>query len=167
MIEHMAMEARHDWNRLGPSLPPWFRPRLKRIDPRLVCQFIPPRSLHQPGGVAPDQFPHGVWAICRKLPTGGWLFKRWTWNLSDSHGRYQPPGQDTIAMIRMARDVWRSGNFDMLEDEFARSTQAIQTAKCERSRQHLANHISAICRKYDMTAGHGHVFMRDSIVDAA
>ena len=166
-FRNLVMEPRRDWNALGPKLPPWFRRRLKRIDPKLVLQFMPPRWF-TPGGADPAQYPFGVWAICRRLPgTTGWLLKKWVWNLADQHGRYQDPGMDTIEIIRMARDLARSGQHDVLEREFGRTIDAIKTEKENETRGRLSERLVSLFRKYDVVAGSNHVFMRGSSIEAA
>ena len=158
----MSMEPRPDWNAIGPRLPAWFRLRLSRIDPRLVLQFIPARTLDCREGVDPCQFPQGVWAICRLMRGTGWLSKRWTWSLSDQHGRYQEPGADTIELLRMARDLWRRDSVDAMERRFEEAIEEVQSERAQQSKAHMREYIQQLCRAHGFVNNHSRVFTRES-----
>jgi len=160
-FKQWVMEPRRDWNAMGPKLPAWFRLRLARVDPNLVLQFMPPRTIAK-GGVQPDRFPKGVWAICRRMKGTRMLFKRWVWSMSDEFGIQQLPGTDTINMIRFARDMWRQGKSDLLEKRLDESIASIKRARTDTSRDMLRDYVGKICSKYDDVFGHNHVFIRDS-----
>lgn len=162
-FKNWVMAARHDWNRLGPKLPPWFRLRLSRIDARLVLQFMPPDT-RVSGGVSAARYPHGVWAVCKRMRGTGLLFKRWVWAMSDECGIPQTPGMDTIRVLKLARDLWRRGKAGVLERQLDESLAAIRRARADESRAILREHIGNLCRKYDMSFGHNSVFFRDSSV---
>ena len=146
----LFMEARPDWNRRGPRLPAWFRPRLQRIDPYLEPQFIPPATVH-PDGTDPGQYPQGVWTICRRLPRVGLLHKRWIWSLTDAKGKYRPPGRDTITLVSRAHRLFRARRLDVLEDECDAHFAALKTAKVAESKTRHANRIAATMRKLGYT----------------
>ena len=154
-----VMEPRPDWNSIGPRLPAWFRIRLQRIDPRLVLQFIPPRTLDCTDGVDPIQFPGGVWVICRRMRSSGWLFKRWIWSLLDKNGCYLEPGADTIDMIRLARDLWRRNNLDVLERRFDDAVEATKVESQKRSRAHMREYIEQLCRVHDIVSHRARISM--------
>ena len=111
------MSPHKDWNRIGPRIPLWFRRRLKRIDPLLVLQYMPPRTLVGRDGVHESIYPEGVWIITRALKRCGWLYlhKTWTWSLTqswkDADGQireyHRPPTNEDIKVIRASRDLWR------------------------------------------------------------
>jgi hypothetical protein len=164
-MQAVLMEPKPDWNCQGPRLPAWFRKALKKVNPKLCMQFIPPRRMFEDRGTNPERYPHGVWTICRKpFRTSRLMFKRWTWNLSDSFGRYQPPGRDTITFLRLAEKLHRSNDGDVLEDEFMRTLDELNTARTEKSREELAKLVADLCRKHNMRVGTSHVWMRDSIM---
>ncbi len=85
------LRRRPDWNRRGPDIPLWFRRRLCRLDPGLVLQYVPPRSLRDPQGVPPSIYPHGVVNICRQLPRTKFLHPTIVWSLADVNGNYRVP----------------------------------------------------------------------------
>ena len=74
---------------------------------------------------------------------------------------------DTIEIIRMARDLARSGQHDVLEREFGRTIDAIKTEKENETRGRLSERLVSLFRKYDVVAGSNHVFMRGSSIEAA
>jgi len=108
-------------------------------------------------------YPHGVWAICKRPSRNSRLmWKRWHWSLSDSFGRYQPPGRDTIDLLRMAEKMYRAGRGPELEDAFMESLDGLNKADGERSREQFARRVQAICRKHDELFKSNHFFVRDS-----
>lgn len=149
IVNQMVMEPRPDWNAMGPRLPAWFRPRLKKVNSRLVMQFIPPRSTVHPDGVHPSKYPEGVWTVCARIPgRTAWLAKRWVWNLSDGHGRYRAPGLDTIHLLREAQRFWRDRDYDALEREFARSVTRLKEEEAAESKARLARHVTRLCQAH-------------------
>ncbi len=134
------MEPRPDWNAIGPRLPAWFRPALKRVDARLRLQYMPPRCI-DPDGVDDRQFPYGVWTICRVMPGSKWLMRRWTMSLSDERGQPQEPGPDTIAMLRYSRDVWRRGEIEELDRALDTAIESVKRAKSMKSRERLRERV--------------------------
>ncbi len=162
-LRDIAMEPRPDWNSSGPRLPAWFRLRLARIDPKLVPQFIPPSGPQCSDGVDPGQFPHGVWAICRRMRGSGWLLKRWIWSLSDSKGRYQEPGADTIEVLRLARDLWRRNCVDTMERCMDDAIESVKSDGVRRSRERMKEHLQQLCRAHNIVKGHSQVFIRESV----
>ena len=144
------MNERPDWNVMGPKLPAWFRHRLKRIDPRLRLQFLPPRDVVA-GGVDPNQYPDGVWVICRKLRNTGMLYGVWTWALADANGYFARPDLDTIKLLRRARDYQRRHQATLLEDEFDRSLAAIRREQSRHSRAQLVERMANRMRRYNVS----------------
>lgn len=118
-----AMEPRLDWNRQGPSVPLWFRRSLTRLDPLLTLQFIPPRSEKEPNGVDLTMCPTGCWNICRRLPRSRLLHPLAVWSLTDIHGRFAPPGPDTMHLLRLAYVYHRAGRTFQLEEELDSALQ--------------------------------------------
>lgn len=145
------MRPRPEWNRMGPKIPAWFTSRLARVDKRLVLQFIPPRSIYAKDGADPRLFPRGVWAICRRLRGTKWLFKRWTWSLTDLNGKPREPGPDTIAMIRLARDLHRRGRDTALEEQLdvaiAESSLTQHRESKDRLLKQVAERLSELGRR--------------------
>jgi len=160
------MEPNRAWNRLGPKLPAWFRLRLRRIDPQLALQFMPPREVDA-DGLDPVQYPEGAWVVCRRMRGTRWLVKRWVVALTDNYGRYCEPGLDMCAMIRMARDLWRQNRMDVLEDVLDTSIQRLRSARVAESRKMLAERIQRACRTYDLCGGTGNVFFPESAIAKA
>ena len=145
------MTPRPDWNKLGPYVPGWFRARLKRLDKRIVLQYMPPAT-QVPGGVNAQLYPHGVWAICRRLPRAGMLYKRWLFSLSDEHGRYRGVTMDMIDLLRYARNTWRSGQGSKLEEWFDRSIAAMTRQKRSKERDDLLCQIASTMSRMNMTS---------------
>lgn len=135
-----VMPARDDWNRLGPFIPPWFRKALKNIDPTLVLQFIPPVSMVGPGGTSPTTLPLGAWQICRRM-RNGWLHKLAIWSLVDRNGNYAPPGQDTLRLLRFARNLWKHRQFHKMEEMMEESIDRIQKAQAAKSKEKLVEEM--------------------------
>ena len=156
-MHRFFMSPRPDWNSLGPYVPGWFRARLKRIDKRLVLQFMPPAT-QVPGGVNAALHPQGVWAICRRLPRSGLLYKRWIFSLSDEKGRYRGVTMDMIDMLRYSRNLWRRGQVGKLEEWFDRSIAALKQASRDKQRQQKLCEIAATMRRWNMTSGKPRVF---------
>ena len=148
------MMPRPDWNRIGPKIPKWFRAKLKKLDKYLYLQFMPP-SYADPDGVDGNQFPYGVWTICRYLPNSRWLLKRWTWHLSDAQGFYSPPDGNTVAILKYAYDCYRASvepNFEeMLDSHVAQLKDTGKAAsKAERS-----NRVMDTIRKHNLFSNIG------------
>lgn len=162
-LRDMVMEPRPDWNSRGPRLPAWFRLALSRIDSRLVPQFIPPRGPGEQEGVDAMQFPRGVWVICRLMRGTGWLLKRWIWSLADVHGQYQEPGPDTIAVLRMARDLWRRNCVGDMERQMDDAIASVKSSEAQRSKERMQEYVSRLCRAHNIVRGHSRVFMREKV----
>jgi hypothetical protein len=139
-LKSSVMQERRDWNAMGPKLPVWFREFLEEIDPDLVLQFVPPRPFAK-GGCDPTQHPFGVWAICRRMPQTGWLFKRHVFDLSTPQGLPCPPTRDLCEMLLHSRGLWRTGKLDQLESLFDRAMAAKQRSAVEASRARLHERI--------------------------
>lgn len=122
-LQSLIMPYRPHWNRMGPPLPAWFRRRIRRIDPQLVMQFLPP-STQVARGSNPMVYPDGVWAICRRMRRTRFLFKTWVYALRDADGKYAPPDMKLVRMIRVAHNMWRSGGGNDLMEFFDHTIDA-------------------------------------------
>ncbi|MHC4091112.1 MAG: hypothetical protein ACYSVY_12705 [Planctomycetota bacterium] len=148
-IRDYVMPARPQWNSLGPRLPPWFRLALRRVDPRLVLQFMPPQTIDE-RGVSPILFPLGVWVVCHRMRGSGWLHKKWVYQLADPHGRPLQPGRDQIELLRLARNIQRRGKADRLDQEFDQAIQAMRRARERQAKQRAMEAVVATCRRHDI-----------------
>jgi hypothetical protein len=158
------MAPRSEWNRMGPKLPPWFRVALRRIDKRLVPQFIPVRIMRSMKGVHRGMFPHGVWAICRRVKCRSrLLWAQWVWNLSDRWGMHQSPGWDTIRLIRYAASLWKRNGAAELEDEFGRALDAQNAAAETELKDRIKTRVAEALSAYGRRMNTGHVFQRDTV----
>jgi hypothetical protein len=145
-LRSSMMPERRDWNAMGPPMPGWFRAYLRKIDPTLVLQFVPPRS-HAEGGCDPSRNPFGVWAICRRMPNTGWLCKRWVYSMAKADGTWLPPTRDLVELLIKARNNWRRGRLDDMEATFDRHVaikrkEAVAQSK-ERLHQRIDNRMRA------------------------
>lgn len=141
------MKPRPDWNRMGPKLPNWFRVRLKRMDSMLCPQFIPPREPNGTEGVTQEIFPHGVWAICRRLPRTGWLHKRWCWRLTDDHGNYRPPDWHTVKLLRWCIALHRRNQHHRIEEQFDAVAASVARDKSSKSREQMMESFADTLRR--------------------
>jgi hypothetical protein len=141
------MPRRPEWNSLGPPLPAWFRVRLKRIDRNLEMQFIPPDTKDE-GGVNAVMFPSGIWTICRRLRQTGWLFKRWTFALTDANGQYKPPSMDTLHVIALAKRMWKARQLERMEEMFDRAGHEIVNAHTDEKKKRSMEGMLSLCHKY-------------------
>lgn len=146
------MRRRPDWNHLGPPLPLWFKAAVKRVDRRLVLQFIPPRSI-DPEGVPSAMFPLGVWYICGKIPRSpGWLTKRAIFALADEQGNPVHPTWDIIKLLREAKWDRRREGASRLEQEFEESIEALGRTKEKQERAKLTEIVVKNMRRMNMTS---------------
>jgi hypothetical protein len=150
LFKLMFMDPRPDWNRMGPRLPAWWRAALKRIDPQLDMQFMPPVSPSVPDGVDVRKYPHGVWVVVRKLRFSRLLHKTWVWCLTDELGNYRPPGKDGLRLIAAAYRMFRTRSQDKLERVFDRSLAELKSARSSETKDRLYNRIAASMRKMAM-----------------
>lgn len=157
-LRQWVTPVRRDWNAMGPHVPLFFRVALKRIDPQLVLQFIPPWSKDSEG-IDPYRHPDGVWIVCRRLRRTGWLFKRWVIGLNDHFGQYCPPGRDVLDLIRTAKRLWKQGKAERMEDEFDRSVEASKYEDAEVSHAAMLERCAAACSNIERQFGHNHVFL--------
>lgn len=153
------MKRRRDWNRGAPPLPLWFRLALKRIDHRLVLQFIPPRTAERPDGV-PSKWQDGAWYICASIPNSQWITRRAIFVLVDDNGRYLPPDRELIRVLRKARQARRRNQIDLLEKQYEESIDLLMKSREEKSRAELLDSIINTMRKRNMRSfGHQRVFI--------
>lgn len=153
VLRQNFMEPRRDWNAKGPRLPAWFRPGLRRIDPKLVLQFMVPSYVDR-SGVDYQQYPLGLWIIARRMPHTGWLLisKNWTFGLYDQQtGHPKDPTHEDLNLIRMARDLRRRGETWRMEEEFDSSIRNIKRAKSQASRMAMIENMQRNMARYGMT----------------
>lgn len=150
-VQNSVMPERRDWNAMGPPLPGWFRAYLRKIDPNLVLQFVPPRSFAA-GGCDAKQHPFGVWAICRRMHATGWLCKRWVYSMSMPNGVPLPPTRDLVELLLKARDLWRRGQMDEMEGMFDRQMAEKRRTMVEKSRERQHERIEQRMRDMNMPA---------------
>lgn len=144
-MEVLAREPfrpRPEWNRLGPPVSLWFRKQLERIDPKLVLQFLPVRSMKNPRGVPPNLFPGGVWDICIRLPRSGYLSPVAVWSLVDAEGNFAPPGADTVHLIKKAYAFHRNQQTERFEAEMDRSIQNLKRSRASESKNVMVQCMS-------------------------
>jgi len=156
-LNDWLMPVRRDWNRRGPYVPRWFRRHLKRIDPLLTLQFIPPART-QGDGINPARHPQGVWAICRRLRRTKFLFKRWTFSLSDRYGRLTIPTMDMIHVIAKAHRLWRQGQAHQVEEQFDRTMDSLRKTRSQEARDRLLCQMEDGMRRYGFTSARPRVF---------
>lgn len=149
ILSQGLMDPRPDWNRAGPPIPAWFRWHLKRIDPQLYLQFIPPDTT-DPQGVNAGMFPRGVWAICRFMKHSRMLLKRWTWHLADGKGNHSPPDGAVIAILEHAHNCYRAKLGDGFEDMLDGHMAKLATAERSKDRNRLSNRVYEMIVKHNM-----------------
>lgn len=145
-LRSSVMPERRDWNAMGPALPGWFRAYLRRIDPMLVLQFVPPRT-HAKGGCDPAQHPFGVWAICRRMPTTGWLAKRWVYSMSTPEGLPLAPTRDLVELLIRTRDLCRRDQAEQLENHFDRHMAEHRKTLAAKSKERMHQRIEQRLRE--------------------
>lgn len=99
---------------------------MRRVDPRLVLQFVPPKRL-DPAGLDSPEHPNGVWVVCRKLRHTGLLHKRWALH-------FEKPTRDHIRMLRRARDNYRKFKHTEAEEAFDAAAAASLSASTGKQR---------------------------------
>lgn len=152
--DHLLMPRRPDWNRIGPRLPVWFRPALRRIDKRLVLQYLPPDWLDS-RGVNSREFPMGTWAICRRMGRTGRLWGRWFWNLTNPLGMYSPPTGETLCLLRIAARCWRRGGMAVLEREFDESVARMKAERGAAGKALIRKRVEAALSRIGQRVGSG------------
>jgi len=146
---------------MGPPLPCWFVKRLKRLDPRLVLQFTPPKSDRTDWkGVSPAIYPNGIWDICNKLRKTGFLHPVAVWSLTDSNGNFAQPGMDTIKLLRTALRICRKGGINKLERQMDASIREINKAHEAKSITRLHNALQRHSSQFDGRQWSNRVCMR-------
>ncbi len=148
------MMPRPDWNKIGPKVPGWFRAKLKQMDRYLYLQFMPPNYV-DPDGVDHQQFPYGVWTICRYLPHSRWLLKRWTWHLADAQGNYSPPDGNTIAILKYAYDCYRAKVEPNFEEMLDSHVAQLRAEKKDQSKNERSNKLMDTIRKHNLFSNIG------------
>jgi hypothetical protein len=145
------MPERRDWQNIGPVIPTWFRARLRRIDPQLVLQYIPPVTTH-PDGVNAVLFPRGVVALCRRLHRTRLLHKTWVLSLADEQGRYQAPTPGLVRLLIYARNQWKRGGGQRLHKYFDQTMQIALSDRRREDRDRLLCSIAETMRRTGMTS---------------
>lgn len=143
-----ALPSNPAWNHKGPTVPLWFRRKLRALNPRLKLQFQPPRSEKEPRGVNPDMAPHGVWNICNVLPKSRRLHPIVAWSLLDIYGHPIPPSADTIHVLRTAMHLRRQGKHDEMERQVERSLNQMMENREKASHEGLVNHMRKYMSKF-------------------
>ena len=153
-LRSWVMPPNRAWNAAGPAVPLWFRRRLRRIDPQLVLQFIPPSRDGKAGGVNPQMCPRGAWAICRRMRKTRFLFKRWVMGLTDSKGNPVRPTMALVHVIKVAKMLWRKGRVDRLEGMLDDHIQKTRYARASQKRDQRLQDVSDLMSKvgWGMTA---------------
>ena len=163
-VKANLMLPRRDWNRRGPHVPAWFRRKLKRIDPNLELQYMPPAdpcAVNQ--GVDRRIFPHGAVVICRRLRRTRMLLKQWVWCLTDPTKPGHAPDYDALRLIKRARNFWKNGRLNAMAEDIDRSCSRVNQEKRAENRRQWVQRVGETCRKYNITKksfGVPRVFMR-------
>jgi len=145
------------------QLPLWFRLGVKRVDPRLVLQYIPPQSKDPRG--CPDRFyPQGVWYVCGKLRrNGGWISKRAVFPLADPEGNPLRPTQSLLRLLRVARNERRRRGVNRIEQAVENAIDASARAREEKSREEAMEQVVDGMRRLNLTSyGRPRVFLSDT-----
>lgn len=87
--------------------------------------------------------------------------------LNDEWGRYRPPSMETIDLIRVARETWRRGKADVLEEKVEDSIERIKNARTDESRADFARKLEILCSHYGHLFGSNHVFFPNTPVAKA
>ena len=147
-----VMLPKPGWNRRGPPIPAWFRRKLKRLDPTLCLQFMPPADpCAIDEGVNRDMFPYGCWVICRRLRRSRMLLKQWVWCLNDPNRPLRPPDMKVLRMIAHARNLWRHNRMQELTDRLDRAAARVQQERTAEDRQYWAGQFADTCRRLNIT----------------
>lgn len=146
-VRRSVYHPRPEWNRLGPTVPLWFRQAIKRIDPDLTLQFIPPTTVDC-RGVSSDIYPNGIWDVCKRLPRSGFLHPHTVVSLSDSRGRFCQPTPRLVKLLRIAYAFKRRGEIHRMETMVDRSLDEIKKARSAKSmtklRRAIAEYMSVV-----------------------
>jgi hypothetical protein len=149
-IASYIMPHRPHWNSMGWKLPAWFKAGIKRIDPSLVLQFMPPTDI-DPKGLDRAKFPIGAWIVCRKMNRTGWLHARWVMQLANPDGSPMQIRPQILRVLRLARDFWKAGKRDRMESEFDQACLAMMRATSAESKDAARAALQEACRKHDLT----------------
>ncbi|MFM9966700.1 MAG: hypothetical protein ACKV2Q_36470 [Planctomycetaceae bacterium] len=144
LVRTNLMPQRRDWNALGPKIPLWFKAALKRVDPKLVMQFIPP-DWWDAGGIDRRNYPNGVWIIVKVLRRSGLLLvnPRWTHALADVRGNHKQPDHTDLRLIRYARDKWRGGHKASMWKQMDAAMSVFKKERAAADRVRLATFIES------------------------
>ena len=153
-------KARPDWNKRGPPVSIWFRRNLKRIDPKLTLQFIPPRSQEDPRGLSLEMFPSGAWFICRRLRQSRLLHPKAVWSLVDAHGNPADPGPDTLRLLRLSLFLDSRGLGTKLEDEMDRCLGEMNSLRETRSHSRLMEALTRFTSRWGDRQFTNRIFMK-------
>lgn len=146
------MIPRRDWNAQGPHVPPWFRRALKRIDPLLVLQFLPPVAPTSTEGVDRRLFPNGVLMIGRRLRRSKMIQKRWVYGITGrKEDAYCQPSRAVLRMVKRARNAWRQNRMDHLAETIDRDVSRCNAAVNKENRDQMRHKILNTCRRINAT----------------
>lgn len=161
--EANVMPVRPEWNSLGPAVPLWFRSALRKVDKTLCLQFIPPDN-QVPKGMPAHKYPYGGWQICRIMKRTGWLHKLAVWSLMDRHGRFSPPGPDTIRIIRLCKNLWNHRQFTILSDELDLVCARMKKQRADDSFEDLMGNMDKFLRLQGNRQFKNRVFHRGGVL---
>lgn len=146
------MLPRRDWNAQGPHVPPWFQRALKRIDPLLVMQFLPPADPRSTEGVDRRTFPNGVWMIGRRMRRSRMIHKRWVYGISNRNDDpYCHPSRQILRLIKRGRNAWRQHRMDKLAETIDRAASRCNAAVTKENRDMWRHRIIDTCRRMNAT----------------
>lgn len=146
VLRDNLMSPRPDWNRRGPKVPGWFRRGLRRIDPSLVLQYMPPALPWEPTkGVRQDMYPNGLWVVCRKLRRSRLLWKKWVTAFA------RKPTQQNLKMIKYARNLWHNNRIDEMATALDRAIREMLQEKKKERRLQLCKDIAGTCRRLSIS----------------
>jgi len=146
------MVRRPDWNKMGRRLPLWFRRRLRRIDPLLTLQFVPPDT-KDPEGVPAVRFPEGVWYICARVPRARrWLAKRVIFPMALPGGQQILPSYELLRTLRTGRLDRKKRGINRLEKRFQEQMAEFTREKEKASREELLERIAGTMRRLNMSS---------------
>ena len=140
---------RPEWNRMGPQLPLWFQRQIKRVDPRLCLQFVPPKSEEIPDG-GPTKWKNGAWHICSEIPRSRWLARRSVFVLVEQNGEIIEPDHELIPILLHARRLRRNCQIGALDELYEQQVDQLMHENDNRERNVMLEQIRQNMRKRNM-----------------
>lgn len=130
-----------------PPVPCWFKLAIRRINPRWVLVFRPPRRPNI-RGVNPNVYPQGVWDVCTRLHRSRALHPHVTLSLADLHGNYLRPGPYTLRLLRIARDYHRRRQTGKLEQAADAAWLRMRNERARNSEEGMRRSMARFCSLY-------------------